>query len=341
MITIPADALAAAPAPPTPAATDGDLPEAVILHSGELRLADEGSRPGLNRKEIYDNADAATDRALRGAASPTRPVEWQVPTSSPYHWAERWLTAGNTPSRGFAADLLASLWLGGSVRNLVIAVVQSIILTVCVWFVSLTLTGLGLLGLIVGLAGAGFAIGQVLAFYSNVLWSTARGDDDIELLDDRWTYMEGLFVPLARIVVITLVYWLPVIVAQHYIPADAGNRTMLLTGALLVSTGLWPMAVLLVWMGGSLTYLRPDHVIVSIARIGPVYVFAWGVVLMTFLAWWFSLNAIFAQAPKGWFGYLVVPLWLTAGCFYFGFVLFRTLGVIYRHFGQRLPWKFV
>ena len=106
----------------------------------------------------------------------------------------------------------------------------------------------------------------------------------------------------------------------------------------------WPVAVMSYAMGRSFAYLRPDWLVRCVYGIGPVYLIAWVLVMGTIAAWYgFYIGiGLLDNLPlwgKGLLAIVVSPL---AACvnLYFGYVLFRMIGLLFRHYRTRFPWKF-
>jgi hypothetical protein len=92
-------------------------------------------------------------------------------------------------------------------------------------------------------------------------------------------------------------------------------------------------------LGGTILYMRPDWLVRCVAGIGPVYLFAW--VLVVAVAGALIASGRYGEQIIG-SSLLVRLVYRPASAFvelYLGYVLFRTLGLLYRHFQQRFPWR--
>jgi hypothetical protein len=331
-----ADADAAPLSAPTPGDATSGLLEAIVIDAGRLHAAAEGSHPGLTGQQSFGTNDAMIDFAMRG---------WRYVSSDDdsaggqRRFVDRWLVATHHAPRVFWADLLAGFYFGGSIRNAIILMSSSVVLAVLTLVLSIGFFAFSVIITLITLVGLGFVLGQLLQFYLNVLLATAHGDEDISLVDDEQGFVEGMLIPMWRILLISGLYAFPAFLTAYYLPIGAENRTLLIGVAALLGTFFWPMALMLVWLGGSLTYMRPDRVGWAIWRVGPVYGLAWITVLITQGAWTLAFLTFERATGGSLLAAALVPFWLLTICFYFGYVLFRTLGVIYRHYGERLPWR--
>lgn len=318
------------------AADQPPLLEAIVLDAGELRPAAAGSVPGLTGERVFHTSEAMVEHLLRG---------WRYESpeddrdAGQKRFVDQWLGPHEPRPRAFWSDLLASFYFAGSLRNAIIILITSATLAVVTLGVMLAIFSMHLVVVLFALIGLGFVVGQVLQFYLGVLVSAAQGDDEIDLIDEQFSFVEGLVVPMTRIVTITGLYAFPALAAAYYLPPQVENRALIIAAAALAGTLLWPMALMLVWLGGSLANMRPDRVVWAIARVGPVYGLAWLTVLLTVLAWFAGFRLLAETSGRTFLSAVLAPVWLLTTCYYFGYVLFRTLGVIYRHYGARLPWR--
>ena len=96
------------------------------------------------------------------------------------------------------------------------------------------------------------------------------------------------------------------------------------------------MVLISAGLGDSFAVLRPDRVLRCILRVGSSYVLAW-VAIAVAVAVPVAARALL-DVPNS---FLVQVLWLLADwvlVMYAGFVAFRTLGLVYRHFRPAFPW---
>jgi hypothetical protein len=176
----------------------------------------------------------------------------------------------------------------------------------------------------------------VITFYWRTITLTAEDEDDIPLVETNWDIWDDAIQPALRLAAVTVFCLGPAVATQHWYP-DATSKPWLIGGLAVLGALLWPIAVMSVALGGSLGYLRPDWLIRAIIGIGPVYLLAVLLLLITLVLWHVAGKLPDPGSyPFPWA--LCAPLASYGIELYFGYIVFRTLGLFYRHFRQRLPW---
>lgn len=317
--------LAAAGERIVPRQPDDDMPlEAAPLDHGGVRIAREGSRPGISSRTTLHHDDALLASALaRGwgiAGTDTTPTG----PDSPQAVAER------RGRRGFVGDMIASFYFAASTSNAlnVLATAGACSLCTLLLYLPLPLGPIRLLGLIpLFLLGA-----YVIQFYWSVLRETANGEDEISWFGADWDLWDDAGKPLFWIGCITVMCTLPAMLVTGLVPDPHPWKTHATWAALLAGLMLWPVGVMSVAIGNTITFARPDWLLRCIIGIGPVYLLAWTLVMMVIVGWWwfFRLAGDMVLVP-------IVGVFINL---YLGYVLFRMLGLIYYHFRDRFPWRF-
>ena len=178
-----------------------------------------------------------------------------------------------------------------------------------------------------------------MQFYWSVLTSTANGEDEISLVQADWDWWDDALRPLLLLALISAVCTLPMLILDRVLPPAQALRTHMLWTTLALGWFFWPVSVMSVATGGTLSFLRPDLLIRCIIGIGPVYLAAWAIAATTLASWWIVIAAQSTPLPIPIIGTIgVLFIGMTANL-YFGYVLFRALGLLYRHFQQRFPWR--
>jgi hypothetical protein len=313
--------------------------EAILLDDAELRPAATGGRPGLTGKAAAGHDEALLAEALHGAARAG--ISGGVRPSTAFREEVAAPEAG-AARRPFLSDLLASFCFAGHRRSAL--TFGSIVLACAIPWLAMQLLASVLPFPLLPLLLSALATVYVVVFVAQFLWSTltltARGDDEIPLIAPDWDVWEDAVRPLLWLGVITAlcaapggaIWWLPTL-------GDSTN-TLLIGAGLVVGSLFWPIAVVSVAIGQSLWFLRPDWLVRCVFGIGPAYLAPWFLILAVGGA----LVAVFVGPPWLMRAPLVARYAYDVGAatatFYFGYVLFRTLGLLYRHFGQRFPWRF-
>jgi hypothetical protein len=305
-----------------------DLQEVIPVDHGELTLAPEGSRPGLTGEKALAHEEVMLASAVRRrfALSPTdEQGPPPVGDSGP-----RVLVEFEPVQRGFVHDLFASFYCAGVARNaldiLVIATACSLMVALQYVLASFPI----LLFFMIPIYGIVFL--YAIQFYWTVLRNTAAGEDGIPWAQTHWSFWHDGFKPLIWMAVISGFCSLPaVLLAWYGLPGIAvGSPAWWLV--LGVGWFFWPVAVMSVALGNTITFVRPDWLVRCAIGIGPVYVVAWVPVMIAVAGWY-----VFWQFANIW---LWIPVIGFAVNLYFGYVVFRTLGLLFRHFRERFPWKY-
>jgi len=305
-----------------------ELLEVIPIDFGELTLAPEGSRLGLTGKKALDHEEAMLASAMQGSLT-LRETYAEISPPAPEASA-RVLIELEPRRRAFVYDLLASFYCAGILSNalniLVIAAACSLILLVQ-W--TLLISALFLL-FVVPLYGIIFL--YTIQFYWSVLRNTAAGEDEIPWVRTDWSFWQDSFKPLVWMTTISLLCWLPAGLLGRFGPPAVAAGSLPWWLVLGVGWFFWPVAVMSVALGNTILFVRPDWLVRCVIGIGPVYLVAW-LAVMTAAAGWY----VFWQFANIW---LWIPVIGFAVNLYFGYVVFRTLGLLFRHFRERFPWRF-
>jgi hypothetical protein len=302
--------------------------EAIPIDFGELTLAPEGSRPGLTGKKALDHEEAMLARAVRGNLTYGETFAEVSPAAS----AEgvRVLVEFEPGRRAFVYDLLASFYFAGIWRN---ALNILVIATACWLMVTLQYV-LVFLGPFVLFVTPLYALVFVYAvqFYWSVLRLTAGGEDEIPWVQTDCSLWDDGFKPLIWIIVTSVLCSLPWwLLGQLGTPGVAVDPTLRWV-AWAAGWFFWPVAVMSVALGNSILFVRPDWLIRCVVGIGPVYVVAWVAVMIAAAGWYILWQY--------WGIWIWIPIAGFAANLYLGYVVFRTLGLLFRHFRARFPWKY-
>ena len=302
---------------------DPGMKEAVLIDAGELSLASDGSRPGLTGGMAPQHEEAALLSGLHErplASFDTGSADAPAPDGR----------RARDPSRphGFLADLIASFYFAGKMGNALNVLATAAGCTL-VWLVGFILPGpLGLIAIIL----AALVLLYVVQFYWSVLTQTAGGEDELPWFDADWDLWDDAFKPLIWLAAISGLCSLPAFGLYWYLPAAYPWKSYVVLGGLIAGWFFWPVAVMSVALGNTLLFVRPDWLVRCALGIGPVYLLAWLLVMPVLVGW-----AVLYRFHAGLAG---LPLVGQAVSLYLGYVLFRMLGLLFRHFRGRFPWKF-
>ena len=316
--------------------------EAILIDDVDLRPAAAGSREGLTGLTEATHDDAALSMAMHGSARFQSTAE---PPSAAAEAAAR--KRGITPSarNAFLADLWASFYFAGKSRNAMTVLAMGLGCSaplVYVAFVQVFVRSmaLSLLLFVLALLISAVVVVSVVQFYWRTLTMTAGGEDDIPVAEPDWGFWDDVLRPVVWVVVITALCALPALAVRRFFPSAGPNAVILQVAAGAAGSLFWPVAVMSVSIGQSIMFVRPDWLLRCMLGIGPVYLVAWLQVMAVAAALIWSV--VYSPMP----GYWPLPMQLVgmvAGmvlALYLGYVLFRTLGLLYRHFHSRFPWRF-
>ena len=259
-------------------------------------------------------------------------------------WVASPLAGQPRGKRAFLLDLLSTFYAAGVPRNQ--------------WILAATAGGMAVPWMLASVlpfplwlfmaAVAIMATLFTMQFYWQVLQLTATGEDEMPWVESNWGWWDDVFRPLLIMLLLSFLCGLPASIAQAYLPPGVEYREGLVWAARVVGFMFFPVGVMSVAIGGSIWYLRPDLLARCIVAIGPVYLLPCAVIVMAMVAaraaldLWVQANALVGQggfiAVKllGLFGPVVMFMVIV----YLGYVAFRTMGLLYRHFHERFPWHF-
>jgi hypothetical protein len=318
---------AAADARLIPVQTENVEPlEAIPLDCGELMLAPQGSRPGLTGEKVHSHEEA-TLAAAQGARTFGSTFEQINPAPA---LGARVLIEFEPGRRAFLYDLLASFYFAGVPRNALNVLAAA---TACSLIVALQyLLVFFPLFLLFMIPVYGIVLLYVVQFYWAVLKQTADDEDVIPWAQTDSSFWYDGFKPLVWMAVISFLCTLPSLLLTRLGPPTLAADPTACWLALAAGWFFWPVAVMSVALGNTILFVRPDWLVRCVIGIGPVYLVAWVAVLLAVVGWY-----LFLQYWRIW---IWIPILGFAVNLYFGYVVFRTLGLLFRHFRARFPWKF-
>ncbi|MFO0839241.1 MAG: hypothetical protein U1D55_12050 [Phycisphaerae bacterium] len=293
-------------------------PMAELVDYGELRLAEKDARPGLTGRTEESHEEAMLMRALAGGLSLGLPsgsgTSRSIATS-----------AGLPPARArtFVEDVFLSFVFAGVANNALNILATSSIASLAVALLIVLPFGMGFICLI-PLVGV---VLYLVQFCWSVAKNTANGEDEIPWFEADWDLMEDAVWPALQILGVSFLCTVPALLVAAVFPSD-----VVLLAALAAGWFFWPVAILSLSVGDSVMMLRPDLLVRCIFGIGPAYLLAWGVSIAVAFLWSIALT-------YGW-RLLYIPVVGVALWYYLSYVLYRTIGLLFRHFRHRLPWRF-
>ena len=315
-----------------------DMQEAILVDAGQLLNAAKGSRIGLTGRSEVSHDEAALAVAQQGGARLGSAGAATADPGARIHFSDP------APAKSFVHDLVRSFYFTGRIDTAI--KVMAVAIGAAIPMLALTIVGqiigffivklvLGFLSFVVGLVVFVYTI----RFFWNTLVMTAAGEDVIATAGTSWDWWDDAIRPLFWFFAITAVCGFPAWLTAYYTP-DSPLKHLCIVFATLAGSFFWPIAVMSVAISERLAFLRPDWLLRCIVGIGPTYIVAWLAMLVTVgAAYAFRV----ASAYVADFHPLLRICYSSLGyflMFYFGYVLFRSVGLLYRHFHERFPWQF-
>lgn len=300
--------------------------EVIPLEYGEIRPAPQGAQPGLTHRVAFlhevAQATSALSGQLGGAAYPAVGRPGQQPVVR----------------RPFVTDLLASFYFAGIRNNALNILITTAACAIFYPFMILP----GFLRLVAIIPLVAILI-YVIQFNWLVLRETADGEDEIPWFETDWDLWNDVAKPLIWVGVISFLCTLPAIYGMAWLPPATPARGVYIWLLLAGGWLFWPVAVMSIAMGGSIWFIRPDWLVRCMVGMGPRYLVAWALVMITLSGWLFFM--MLDVPSTGSVGLDMIALFfraaLTTGVnLYFGYVTFRMIGLLFRHYRHRFPWKY-
>lgn len=309
----------------------GEARDAVLVSKDEVTMAGKGSRPGVTGRVKFTSEDALLTEATSG-----RSTAAATNTSAAVD-----ADIAEQKQRTFVADLLASFWLAGDKKNAFHLCATAASFAVVMMMAQLIPWPFNLIMFIPFL----IVIAYTIRYYWLVLKTTTKGEDAIPWYETDWNVYDDVLWPLFWVLWISGVCSLPALCLRWYLGIEATSPLFLSVMAL--GWFFWPVAVMSISMGNTLLFLRPDWLVRCIAAIGPSYLIAW-LLIMGVLAGWnmmFTISAVVSglailHPVVGVLLWLTMPAAIAILNVYFGYVLFRMLGLLFVYHRAGFPWKY-
>jgi hypothetical protein len=331
---------------PTPELAPSSEPEepldVIPVNDVELRLADHGSREGDAGKVGYDSADAQLRAALSPRALLNSTVDDDLDHFSPIQARER-------VKHSFLGDVFMSFALAGipsNIPKLGASALAAGLIYVIGQFLRESLGNtlfVNWVVIVLLLFPTLFVFVYVMQLYWHVLELTAGGEDELDWSQPDWDFWSDFVVPTFMLGVVTLCCTLPGELFVHYSSLASPMKEIWGMGINVACLFFWPVAIMSIAVGHSFFFLRPDWLIRCVVAVGPAYLIVWGLLAATITAWVLLTTVDFTfgiGGPAGVLLRILTPLIGMAVNVYLGYVVFRTLGLIFRYHREKLPFGF-
>lgn len=317
---------------------------ALLIDHGELTMAPVDSTIGATGRMVENHEEALLVSAMRGwrYEGEKRRDRWRFFSGKRRGLSSILETPIRPVARPFMLDVAASFYFCGAAKNAINLLLTALACAFPAIVISMIGWGFGVIFGILLL----IAVAYACAFFWSILVQTALGEDEIPWVNNEYASFGAIVQPAFALLIAGGICSVPAIIAAMAIPADDPSRMVGIVVGLAIGSVVWPGLMMAIAVGGFLMLLRPDWLVSTIVRIGPAYLVAWlAVVLSVGGGIWFSYmtELISGQTTGSRWADLLISAGMGLGefllHFYFGYVMFRTLGLLYRHFSKRFPWE--
>ena len=193
-------------------------------------------------------------------------------------------------------------------------------------------------GLCIGRVALIIVFGWIFSFLFNVLLNAANGERDLPELTLMEGPMETIVIPCFKCLAAFAIAFLPAIIygAINIEAVDLGQPSFWVFIGLGVF--LWPMAMLMVGLGGVSSFARPDLMIRTLMRTFGPYLLACVLTGGAFGASWFINQALVSSSGKVSQHPIALQCVLQAFELYIWVLVMRFIGLYYHHFKTRFAW---
>lgn len=180
--------------------------------------------------------------------------------------------------------------------------------------------------------------GLLCAFLFNVVLNAANGENDLPDIGFTGDWWDDMITPLLKFFATLFMVFIPTIVYAQTVGPQAWTEFGFKV-TLGIGVFFWPISILIMSLGGIGCFLRPDQILLTVARTYLPYLVTCAVTGLAFAATWmlhFSLSSVTASLGGNEWAIATV-LWLAN--VYFLIVAMQCIGLYYHHFKGRFAWS--
>lgn len=227
--------------------------------------------------------------------------------------------------RDCAASLMFFAETGNLLRFVIVAAIT--MLRPLLWYAPC----IGLLALII-------VFGWIFSFLFNVLLNAADGQRDLPELTLMEGLMQTVIAPCFKFLAALIVACCPMVVYGVIDPeaVEQGEPTFWVFVGLGVF--LWPMAILMVGIGGISSFARPDLIVRTLIRTLMPYLLVCVLTAGALVGSWFIHQTLTGSGGKGSEHPIALLCALEVLELYAWVLVMRFLGLYYHHFKTRFAW---
>jgi len=317
-----------------------------IVPAPKNAVADKDDEPVTWLEEFAkEEAQAQAPASVMKLDLPEPPIE---KTQSPpvlelqnheYHSPDEERSGIKAPEIPFWRDLIASFTFFANPNNLIV-----FIIIIFVYLVSLSLPLIPAFTPYVMLFKfllMGVVYGYLCAFFMTVILEVASGEDELPTVSISHIYVD-LFSALLRFLCSWGLVLLPA-TSYSILAWYSGHEISWPVLGVLAATGifLWPAVILGVSIGGGFQGLWPHIIIRTVISAFLPYIAIWAILIIAFSLVVFPLTDYFAIladriASVPTLSITMIEVIMTT---YAMIVSMRAIGLFYRHYKSKFPWK--
>ena len=195
-----------------------------------------------------------------------------------------------------------------------------------------------LYGMCIGLIAWIIVFGWIFSFLFNVMLNAANGERDLPELTLIEGPVETIVVPCFKYLAAALAVFWPAVVFGVFNPEAVEQEEpifWLVIGACLF---FWPMAMLMVGIGGVSSFVRVDLMIRTLIRTFVPYFLVCVLSAGVFAASWYISRSLISSGGKASEHPIALQCVLHALGLYFWVLVMRFIGLYYHHFKSRFAW---
>ncbi len=195
-----------------------------------------------------------------------------------------------------------------------------------------------LYGMCIGLIAWIIVFGWILSFLFNVMLIAANGERDLPELTLIEGPVETIVVPCFKYLAAAVAVFWPAFVFGVFNPEAVEQEESsfwLVVGACLF---FWPMAMLMVGIGGVSSFVRVDLMIRTLIRTFVPYFVVCVLSAGVFVASWYINESLISSGGKASEHPIALQCVLQALGLYFWVLVMRFIGLYYHHFKSRFAW---
>ncbi len=195
-----------------------------------------------------------------------------------------------------------------------------------------------LYGMCIGLVAWIIVFGWKLSFLFNVMLNAANGERDLPELTLIEGPVETIVVPCFKYLAAGVAVFWPVVVFGGFNPEAVEQGEPIFWLVIAACLFFWPMAMLMVGVGGVSSFVRVDLMIRTLIRTFVPYFLVCVLSAGVFTASWYINKSLISSGGKASEHPIALVCVLQVLELYFWVLVMRFIGLYYHHFKSRFAW---